>query len=569
MKRVMASCFAVALVIAGWAAYQGVTQASRSSFARLMPPDAVLFLESPDFGAILREWNASPEKKAWLATDNYEVFSRSRLFLRLKRAQDEFAVAAGVPPDMAFLNDVAGEQSALGIYDIGNLELLYITRLPSARAMKSGIWQQRAKFETRQVAGKTFYVRTDPESERVTAFAFADDYLILGTREDLVAGALSLVAKQKAATLAEQGWFVDALKAAKDPGELRMVINLAEVTQTPQFRTYWAPQNITEMREYQSSVTDLVRSSDTYREERVLLLNDKPESSDSEQSRQIAELMRLVPPGVGFYRASLAASSDDALSELEQKILTPRLGPAPVSKLAPGVQTGAQTVGSASNLETRIDVAPSKGTVQKSGDEELKELFNKAGVRPMLQLHRSEAAADGVFVRLRSTMVLRGTADWDEAAVQAAVQRVITPGLTTATIGAAWKKTGAGAQMYSELDGLARIAIAVRGKYLFASDDPETLAVALARINAPVSSEPAIYYAGFDHARERQNFYQLTTLVDRPGRSSFSGSERQPEFFSENVASLSKVFAGVTKQSIVAKRDQGVETQTVLYEWEK
>lgn len=565
MKRILALSAVAVLFIAAWAAYQDLAQPPRSSLARLMPTDAVLYLEAQDLGGMLKEWDASPEKKAWLASDNYEVFSRSRLLLRLQQAQEQFAAAAGIPPNMSFLGEVAGEQSALGIYDIGKLELLYVTRLPSGRAVNSGIWQQRAKFETRQAAGKTFYVRTDPESERVVAFASEDDYLILGTREDLVAGALLLLAKQKAAALNEQGWFVDALKTAKEPGELRMVIHLAEVTRTPQFRTYWAPQNITEMRPYESSVTDLFRSADSYREQRTLLLKSTPEASDAEIQAQVAGLMRLVPAQVGFYRAGLISSGDDALSLLEEKVLTPRLGPAPVSKLAPSVPLVEQTVGSQSNLETRIDVPPSAAPDQR-GDDELKALLKNANVRAALQLHRSETANDGVFVRLYSTIVLQSAAGWNENAAQRAVQRLITPGLTARDIGASWKKSGSGAQSYFELDGLAHMAIAVRGQYLFVSNDPETLMAALGRMGQPVSAEPAIYYAGFDHSRERQNFYQLTSLVDRPSRSNNNG-EGEPEFFSQNVASFSRTLAGVKSQSIVARRDHAVETQTVLYQW--
>lgn len=570
MKRIAALFIAVLLVIAGWATYQGVAQQPRSSLARLMPQDAVLFLEAQDFGATLRGWNTSPEKQEWLKSDNYEVFSRSRLFLRLKQAQEEFASAAGLPPDMSFLTDVAGEQSALGIYDIGKLELLYVTRLPSTRALKSGIWQQRAQFEAREAAGRKFYVRTDPQSERVVAFAVDDDYLILGTREDLVAGALSLLANQKATTLIEQGWFVDAVKAAKEPGELRMVIHLAEVTKTPQFRTYWVQQNITEMRQCESSISDLFRSSNTYREERTLLLKNAQDGvADAvDDGAQVADLMRLVPPEIGFYRTVAAPPVEDSLALLEQKVLTPRLGPAPVSKLAPIVASGEQTAGSESSLDVRIDTPPTTDTAGNNSDDELKEILKTANIRAALQLHRSEATNDGVFVRLHSTIVLRGVVDWDETAVQHAIQRTLTPGLTAGNIGVEWKRTGAGAQSYYELDGLARIVVAAKGKYLFVGDDPEVLATVLGGMTQPVSAEPAIYYAGFDHSRERQNFYQLTSLIDRPSRTNaVNNSDREPQFFSQNVASLSRTLAGVKSQSIVARRKGGVETQTVRYEW--
>src|SRR5208283_4578286 len=563
MKRIAALSILVLLVVAAWATYEEEVARPESSLARLMPQDAVLFLEAQDFSGILRDWNSAPEKQVWLTTANHEVFSRSRLFLRLKQAQDEFASAAGLSPDTSFLSEVAGGQSALGIYDIGKLELLYITRLPSANAMKSGIWQQRAQFETRQVEGKQFYVRTDPQSQRVVAFAIDDDYLVLGTREDLVAGALSLLADKKAAALNQQGWFVNAAKSAKDLGELRMVIHLAEVTKTPQVRTYWVQQNITELRQYESSVSDLFRSSGVYREERSLLLKNTPGSAAdaADGSPEVAELMRLVPPDAGFYRAFAVAPQDDTLALLQQKVLVSVLGPTPASKVAPNVNLGDQSVGNASNLDVRIDTPPSSGTAENTGDDALKELLKKTNIRAALQLHRSQTSDDDAFVRLHSTIVLLGATNWPEAAVQQAIQRTLSPLLTASNIGVAWKKSGTGAQSYSELDGLARIAVAVKGKYLFVSDDPEMLVTVLGRVSQPVTAEAAIYYARFDHRHERQNFYQLFSLIDHPSQNNAGNNEdRTPQFFSENVASLSKTLASVKSQSVVARRKGGVET---------
>jgi hypothetical protein len=574
MKRVAAlilGVLGIAGCVAGWATYQEIAQSHATSLARLMPQDAVLFLEARDLRAALADWNSSPQKQLWLNTDNHEVFSRSRLFLRLKQAQEEFATAAGLTPDMSFLTEVAGEQSALAVYDIGKLQLLYVTRLPSARAMQSGVWQQRGKFETREINGKQFYVRTDPQSQRVAAFAIADDYLILATREDLVAGALSLLANQKTTVLSQQGWFLDVINAAKEPGELRLAVHLAEVAKTAQFRTYWLQQNITEMRQYESSVSDLFRSAATYREERVLLLKDKPEGSPetADAGAQVAELMRLVPPETGFYRVSAAPSTEESLALLEQKVLTPHLGPAPDSRLAPNAPSVGQPAGSETNLDVRIDVPPSASAAQSDGDSALKELVKQANVRAALQLHGSQTDANGIFVRLHSTIVLRAAVDWEEAPVQQAIQRMVAAGLTASTLGVQWKRAG-GAQGYSELDGLVRIAMAVRGKYLLVSDDPATLTAVLARFSQPVSAESAIYCAGFDHARERQNFYRLTSLIDQPSRASAANNvSREPEFFSQNVASISQTLAAVKSQSVVAKRKAGVESQTVLYEWGK
>lgn len=567
MNRIVIAVFVGALSLIGWATFQAKAPAPERNLASLMPQGAQVYLEAKDLSGLLREWNASPEKAAWMKSDNYEVFSRSRLLLRLSQAQEQFAAAAGVPPDYKFLGEVAGQQSALGIYDIGKLELLYITRLPSPAAMNSGIWQQRSKFEPRQSAGKPFFVRIETESGRVVAFAVDGDYLILATREDLVAGALALLAGQKMSSLDQAGWYIDTIKAAKESGDLRLLVHLSEVAKTPQFRSYWIQQNITEMRRYESSITDLYRSAGEYREERALLLKDAtPVSADDAQS--VAELARLVPQDAGVFKCAGAPSVDEALTTIEQKVLTPRLGPAPPEKVAPVVTVGEGTVRSVSSLETRIDVpAPTVEENTARGDEALKRVLSGANVRAMMQMHRSEVSADGVFVRVHSAVALAAGEDWNEQDVLKTVQASIAPGLTSNRLGAEWRMIGSGVQSYFEMDGLNTIAVAIRGKMLIAATDGATLSAVLARMGEKSQMEPATYIAGFRHGAERETFYRLTSVLDRGGESQYGRSDSEPQFFSQNIGSLSRTLSGVKSESVISRRAGGVDLQTVKYEW--
>ena len=60
----------------------------------MVPGGASLVLESSDFASLVRDWQSSRAKSTWLASDNYKVFSRSVLFLRLGEVRDQFAGAA-------------------------------------------------------------------------------------------------------------------------------------------------------------------------------------------------------------------------------------------------------------------------------------------------------------------------------------------------------------------------------------------------------------------------------------------------------------------------------------------
>ncbi len=164
MRRLLLLCPIAALaVMMFWAFAQPAPQPMSSMF----PAGALLYLEAKDFGALLADWNGSAEKRDWLASANYDGFSRSELFLKLGDAQTQFATAAGVPPDYALLTSVAGSNSAIAMYDIGKLEFLYVTHVPSARAMTTSLWKARGTYQTRHSGNADYFVKEDkPSSSR-------------------------------------------------------------------------------------------------------------------------------------------------------------------------------------------------------------------------------------------------------------------------------------------------------------------------------------------------------------------------------------------------------------------
>ena len=117
------------------------------------------------------------------------------------------------------------------------------------------------KVRTSQRRWSDFYLRRDPESKREVAFAVSGNFLVLATREDLLAGALQLIsrAKQDRAIENEQ-WWTQSAAAAGQPGDLRIVLDLEKLVPNGYFRTYWVQQNITDLSQYSAAVSDLFRS---------------------------------------------------------------------------------------------------------------------------------------------------------------------------------------------------------------------------------------------------------------------------------------------------------------------
>jgi len=558
---ISACAFCIGAVLA---AYRSLAP-EEPSLSRYAPSGALLYLEAKDFSGLLVDWNGSRQKELWLSSADYQAFSRSRLYLRLKDASDEFAAAAGLPADMNFVSQVAGSQSGLALYDIGKLQFLYITKLDSNKAEQTALLQSRAKFETRNAGGATFYLRQDAQSGREVAFATSGGYLLLATREDLMAGALELVAGNKNPTIESESWWTRSLGAAGKPGDLRMVLNLEKIVPSPYFRSYWIQKNITDMKAYSAAVSDLFLSGSEYREERVLVKKaaSSGDTPSTETGEAVAVLSRLVPPDAGAFQINSNPSADACLKLLETKLLAPHAGPGVASKIAPQVQLSSGETGGSSDMETRIDQPPLKIQSPSASSEALRELFAQNSVQASMNFQNTETDKDGVFVRFRTAVAFLGISDWNEAAVRSAIADFVRPMLTASELGVSWQaKSG-----HMELDGLWPLSGSVRGKYLFLSDDPKLLDEITARLGQKTNTAPAVLIAGFNHAGERQSLARLTNLLDNQSSAAIGEPGRTPQFFSDNIGSLSAVLAGVSSEKIVV-RDAGDHVmQTVTYEW--
>jgi hypothetical protein len=576
MKRAPWFCVAgVVLAAAIWLVAQVQTPSPGPS--ALMPDGALLYLEAKDFRSLLNDWNVSEEKRAWLAGDNYAAFSRSRLFERLSQAQDEFSTTASVPADSNLLMQVAGDQSALALYDIGNLQFVYITRMVEARAESTPLWQVREKFEQRQEGQDRFFVREDHQSNRTAAFAIHKGWLILGTRADLVAGVLDRLDGQGAHSLTDESWYADAVKqAARAPGDLRMVLNLEKIVPSPYFRSYWVQRNITEMKQYRAAFCDLERGNKEYRESRVLL---RVPGSAAKASGDVAPLLALAPADAAFASAQASPGADAVTGALREGVLDPRIQQAAGEATAPpAVQF--ENAGTASDLEQRIDVAP---VLVNETDpySELRQLLQSSDLTGILQVYRTYSSPSAVFVGIERGIVVQSASSWKETDVEHALSATFRRGVTASQLGIGWSSTAVESGTAWKLDGSIPLLMAVRTNRLYVANSEALLSAMLSRGTGPEASasDSFTYEADFHHdSREQQAFKNLAGRLDAAGHGTPSarsadtdtGTDGQPPaFFSGNIESLSQMWSRVAREKVTEKDQGAFVSQTVVYEWQK
>ena len=488
--------------------------------SRLFPAGSLLYVEARDFTALLSDWNASTEKKLWLASDNYQVFSRSRLFLKLSDAHKEFADAAGFLADLPMVQSVAGQQSAVAIYDIGALEFLYATRIDTTAAVNTVLFKQRGSYETRSVAGQSYYVRRGGNG-RTAAFASVGGFLLLATREDLIANALKLLAGQTEPALTREPWYTSAVAASQTQGDVRMALNLQRLLDSTYFRSYWIQRNASELRPYAAGVVDLFREAGQLREQRTLI---RETAVQPKTTAAVAQVLAWAPDDIGLRRAWSDPSADELVDLVRTKIAAPGPSTNRERREAPYAASPDTILGTTADLETRIDQQPLES--QRKADElqGLHRAAERIGVAAVLHVQRSRTAADGVYIGNEAAVALLGNRDWPE----------VTAG-----------------------DALVHRS----GRSLVIASSPEMLREVVARLgNHPVRTD-ASYSARYLHTREFEPFARMMGYID----ASRPVYDNAPHFFSGNVASLGRAMARLRSVD-VAVQDSGAQMkQQIVY----
>ena len=494
--------------------------ATSDPLARLFPAGSLLYVEARNFAGLLSDWNASAEKKLWLASDNYQVFSRSRLFLKLSDAHKEFADAAGFLADLPMVQSVAGSQSAVAIYDIGALEFLYATRLDNSAAVNTVLFKQRNSYETRTVGGRNYFVRRGGNG-RTAAFASVNGLLLLATREDLVANALKLVAGQNEPALAREPWFTSATEASQAQGDVRMALNMRRLLDSTYFRSYWVQRNASELRPYVAGVVDLFRESGQLREQRTLI---REIAVQARSANAVAQILAWAPDDVGLRRAWADPTSEEVLDLVRTKIVSPGPTTSREQRQAPLAASPDSVLGTTADLETRIDPQPLQSGPRTDDLQAVRTAVERVGVAAVLHVQRSRTAADGVYIGNESGVAVLGNGDWpDLRAGEALVQR--------------------------------------RGRALVFASTPEMLKEVTARLGAQPVRTGASYSARYQHSREFEPFARMMSFID----TSRPVYDNAPQFFSGNVASLGRTFERLRSVDVVVQNTGAQLNQQIVY----
>src|SRR5690349_3936429 len=91
-----------------------------------LPRGAFVYAQFANLPALLEQWDHSQLKERYLNSTNYKQLQHRHLLLKLVSRWEEFNSALGFQLDPATLTGAAETKAAIAVYDIGQLDLLFI-----------------------------------------------------------------------------------------------------------------------------------------------------------------------------------------------------------------------------------------------------------------------------------------------------------------------------------------------------------------------------------------------------------------------------------------------------------
>jgi len=298
--------------------------------ASVMPRGAMLYLQASDLSALMKTWLASPVRSRFYDSASFAAFQKSRVYLKLQDRKKDIETAIGVGLDENRVAELAGKASAISIYDIGKIEMVFVTEVPRARAAASTLFKQAPQFQERSADGTSYYVRdVTTDGGRLNqqfCFAYVDGKLIVTTTEGLMIRAIANIKGAGGESLGSDVVALAETARGFAAHEATMWLDQARLNRNRYFDNYWIHRNADgELADIQSALIDLRFTREGMIENRWFKMGvgGRGLGIGAMNAEQLSSLMRFAPADAHLVEAR--SGRTEALAPSIEKTLFGKL----------------------------------------------------------------------------------------------------------------------------------------------------------------------------------------------------------------------------------------------------
>jgi hypothetical protein len=295
----------VALIV-----YARTTRSNKNpySLAGDLPRGALVYAQFQNLPELITLWEQSQLKERYLNSTNYQQFQHRHLAMKLVSRWEEFNSALGFPLDLAAIGSSTDGAAAVAIYDIGQLDLLFVAPISDEKVALTQFFKGKDQFEEMETPDGTPYYSHTVEADRgrqkqVLAFATVNGRFLLGTNEKLFLRALANINKRgKNDSIADDPTF-RTLSRKMNPHFATIWVDQSKLNVDYYFKHYWLMQNVAALKTIRAGIFDLEQQQSRWIERREFLTTSPAERSNSGiTAAELQQLYSRTPDDAPYVR---------------------------------------------------------------------------------------------------------------------------------------------------------------------------------------------------------------------------------------------------------------------------
>lgn len=506
------------------------------------PEGTLVYVEAKDLDGLLKWWRDSDIKANWQKSENYQQFHSSRLYLKLRDRITKWGTAGKYSFTLENLVQAAGTQSALGLYDIGELKAIAATRLPFAEAQAAEIWMAKSRFQEKQSENQTYYVEPN---DGALAFAYADPFLVVATEESLLIRTLANLRSPSQTLEQSAKW---KLCQKQEESDVSLFLDQEALQKNRYFQKYWIHRNVRDFDSIQATRIDLKIEPNTITEYRHFLqssagIQSSAGVSPAEYLKSFQQFRHEV-----LYFNSPVDSADSArrifkmINRLPEKDKTLSYPPAFSGASERATQAETRNI-----LLEQIDepVLQVKSETLLNADQEVELTKLISAAQPAAQIRLAYPLWDhqALFVRFPQTLILqfRNPATLNRQAFLDETLKHFLLLQSTQDQGGRWHDESNGSFV---LESFHPIYVRFQDPWIVISNEESDFRQITA--NLPQASTPPA--ANYSEVNWKEGRWKYTRMMERLDHGSYQ--KDVPLFFSGNIASLLRALDPVIASSV-------------------
>jgi hypothetical protein len=273
-----------------------------------LPRGALVYAQFQNLPELITQWEQSQLKERYLSSTSYQQLKHRHLAMKLISRWEEFNSALGFPLDLAAIGSSTDGAAAVAIYDIGQLDLLFVAPVSDEKVALTHFFKSKDQFEEMETPDGTPYYSRTVEADRgrqkqVLAFATVNGRFLLGTNEKLFIRALANINKRaKNDSLADDPTF-RTLSRKVNPHFATIWVDQSRLNADYYFKHYWLMQNVAELKSIRAGIFDLEQQPSRWIERREFLTTAPAERSNSGiTATELRQLYSRTPDDAPYVR---------------------------------------------------------------------------------------------------------------------------------------------------------------------------------------------------------------------------------------------------------------------------